>query len=537
VTPAQRLGYRFKVRPCTSKRQWNNNGNMKSREHGEITKPVRCAGRDSSEGTSVAARLLAGYKLGTRGYIMVGPTVENTAQQARNPPQAAAPARQTQHVADRLESLRFDDAERRKIDQRGGSGGILFRLITVVLLLVAVLFTVGMYKNGQFGETEIPAVRLAMDDREGVILTLSGVIVPATSVDVTSVIPGRIVELPIEEGKRVKKGDVLARIEGTGYRADHAEALAALALAESHLKELRNGARPEEIEQVRARRDEAQSRFDHASKELTRAEPLHAKKAITDSAYDAKVAARSEARAMLDQLSEQYALIKKGTREEVIAGAEAEVERAKARCDKTKYFVEQTEVVAPIDGTVLEKKATLGEVTRSEYLPTTLCILGDLSRMQAEVDVQEREIGKLNVGQTCVIYPDALSNKKYAASVTRFQPQVNRQRGVVKVTITLDNPDELLLSEMNCRVEFRDKAAVATEPRLRVPKAAVVQDGKESVAFVLEDGAVTRRVVTLGEENAAGMVEVKSGLAVEEIVLIPGDTKLKAGQRVRPKFE
>ena len=53
--------------------------------------------------------------------------------------------------------------------------------------------------------------------------------------------------------------------------------------------------------------------------------PLHAKKAITDSAYDAKVAAKSEARAMLDQLSEQYALIKKGTREEVIAGAEAEV--------------------------------------------------------------------------------------------------------------------------------------------------------------------------------------------------------------------
>jgi hypothetical protein len=105
------------------------------------------------------------------------------------------------------------------------------------------------------------------------------------------------------------------------------------------------------------------------------------------------------------------------------------------------------------------------------------------------------------------------------------------------VTITLDKPDEQLLAEMNCRVEFRDKAAVKTEPRLRVPKAAVVQDGQESAVLIAEEGVVARRVVVLGGENAAAMVEVKSGLTAGDVVLVPGQTKLKPGQRVRPKFE
>jgi RND family efflux transporter MFP subunit len=240
---------------------------------------------------------------------------------------------------------------------------------------------------------------------------------------------------------------------------------------------------------------------------------------------------------MLDQLTQQLALIEKGTREEVIAGAVAEVERAKARCDKTKYYVEQTDIITPIDGTVLEKKVTLGEVTQSEYLPTSLCLIGDMSQMQAEVDIQERELQKIHVGQKCRVSPDALTGQSYSASVTRFQPLVNRQRGVVKVTITLDQPDDKLLSEMNCRVEFRDEATAEHPAPARVPSAAVFKDGNESAVWVLEKEAVAKRNVQIGDANAAGMAEIKSGLTVGEVVLVPGDKRLKAGERVTPRFE
>ncbi len=423
------------------------------------------------------------------------------------------------------------------MDQRGGFGRFLVRLLFVALLVAGAAVGIGMYGNGQFGAAEVPAVKVDVDDRQGIILTLSGVIVPAKSVNVTSIVPGKIVELSVEEGTRVKKGDVIARIEKTGFRADHEEAKSALALAQSKLKELKNGALPEEISRVRAQLDEAQSQLDLASKEFGRADLLKVKGATTDSIYDARVAAKSKAAAIVDQLTQQLALIKKGPREELISAAEAEVERAQARCEKTRFYLDQTEITAPIDGTILERKANLGEVTRSDYLPTTLCILADLKHMQAEVDIQERDIQKIRIDQPCNIFPDALTGKSYSARVTRFQPQVNRQRGVVKSTITLDAPDDRLLAEMNCRVEFLDTSPEAKKPCLRVPNSAVMRNGTETTVYVLIKEIVAQRSVHVGDANAAGMLEVKQGLAAGDIVLIPGAMSLKVGQHVRPRIQ
>lgn len=454
-----------------------------------------------------------------------------TAQADSNAPEQTAAT-----TGSRLESLQLSDNERRQI--RGGRsfGGVMLRLFFLLLVVAGLLVPIGMYKQGLLGAVEVPAVRVTADDRQGIVLTLSGVIVPATSVNITSIVPGKIVEFPVDEGSRVEKGDLLALVEQTGFRADHAEAQAALTLAESRLRELQNGALPEEIEKVKAQLAEAEAKYEFAAKDLSRAKRLDSKNALSPANRESKGAVEKQAGAVVEQLKQELKLVEQGAREEVIAAAEAEVQGAKAKCDKAAFYLEQTEVKAPVDGTILERNANLGEITRSDYLPTTLCVLADLTQMEAEVDVQERELEKITVGQICRIYPDAYSSRMYIGKVTRFQPQVNRQRGVVKTTITLDAPDEYLLAEMNCRVEFLDESPQEDSAGLRVPDEAVVRSDDEATVFVLESNVVAERTVEVGEVNAAGMLEVKGGLFSGDVVLIPGDIPLRVGQHVKPKF-
>src|SRR4029077_17198649 len=116
-----------------------------------------------------------------------------------------------------------------------------------------------------------------------------------------------------------------------------------------------------------------------------------------------------------------------------------------------------TKIYAPTDGkgtsfTLLERKVAVGESIQADLTYTALCTLADLTQMEAEVEVQERDLAVLKIGAPCEIIPDAYSVRVYQGKVNRKQPIVNRQRGVVQVKITIDHPDEYLLPDMNARV-------------------------------------------------------------------------------------
>ena len=137
--------------------------------------------------------------------------------------------------------------------------------------------------------------------------------------------------------------------------------------------------------------------------------------------------------------------------------------------EKAQYLYDCTRVTSPIDGTVLQKSVELGESLRLDPVSgsTSLCVIADLSNLQAEVDVQEKDLPQLSIGQRCRVSPEAAPENVYEAKVERRAPVVNRQRGVVQVKVRILNPDDKLMPDISLQgrdPEFRKSGNGKPDP-------------------------------------------------------------------------
>lgn len=442
-------------------------------------------------------------------------------------------------VADRVKSLQLDDRERHRHGGTSGIGRAVGWLIVLAVLGVGGYFGYGQYRQWQTvaGVPEIKAVKVAYAPKEEVILSLSGFVAPRSIITMSPRVAGTIIELPIQPGWRVKEGDVLAKIDDAQFRFDFEQAKAGLASAQSKLQELKKGARPEEVRQAEIALEQAKAQLEYAGKELNRMAESLKRGSTVESDYNLAKLNRDQAEFQVRVLTEKLTLVKEGARSESIAAAEAEVDRVKAALDKAQYALEQTVIRAPINGTILEKRVELGELVRPESLQQTgICTLADLSHMEAAVDIQERDFSRLTVGQQCRVVPDAYGDRVYAASLARFQPLVNRARGVIEARVTVTNPDEYLLPDMNCRVEFLHEQPSDAPEYLQVPKQAVREDEGRKSVYVVTDGKAQRRVIETGETIGEN-VNVTSGLQLGDVVLLAGSQKIAEGQPIRPRVQ
>jgi RND family efflux transporter MFP subunit len=220
-----------------------------------------------------------------------------------------------------------------------------------------------------------------------------------------------------------------------------------------------------------------------------------------------------------------------GPRAERIRVAESEVAQSKAMVAKAKGNLDHATLTAPISGIVLERHGEVGENIRPDALASGVYVLADLSRLEVQVDVEEQSLGKLKVGQPCRIIPDAYSDKTYAAKISRWQPQVNRARAVVRVILTITEPDDLLLAEMNCRAVILASAETPEPETYWIPTSASLTEEGQTKVFVIEENAARARTVTLGtiKDNH---VQVLSGLSKTDRVVLPGENPPVDGQKM-----
>jgi RND family efflux transporter MFP subunit len=231
---------------------------------------------------------------------------------------------------------------------------------------------------------------LADEPKAGrVVLESKGYVVPASQVTVSPRVAGQVVELLIEEGKRVKAGEVLARL-------DPREQEAALQLARAELK-------------------------------LAEAELVKA--------------------------------IEAGTKADTLIGR-AKVEAAQARVVLAQQHLEDTVIRAPITGTVLTKRAEVGNLISPNHpVSANLCDLADLRALEVEVSIQERDLGKIAKGQPCQIRLEAFPQTTYRGQVARLLPVADRSKGAVGIRVRVDVPekDEQLRPEMGAIVTIMTK--------------------------------------------------------------------------------
>ena len=394
-----------------------------------------------------------------------------------------------------LASLRIDRADRSR--PPGGRRRLLWIGGAVLLAVAAAIFALL-----RFGNRPVPVRTAIAQARGGGAggLTANGYVVARTKASISSKIAGRLARLTVEEGDRVRRGDIIAWL-------DDAEYAAAVRQAESN------------VLNAEAAGIEAEARLVQARRDLERARTLFADSLVSaQNVQDAETAvdaAAAQARA-----------------------AAARIQAAQAALGVARANLENTRIRAPFDGTVLRKDAEVGEVVAPSVAGTGLTrgavvTMADLTTLEVEVDVNEAYIGEIRQDHPASIVLDAYPGASYAAHVRQILPTADRQKATVLVRVAFDSSDARVLPEMGGRVAFAaDAGPAGGAPRVMIPAAAVRNVAGADIVWIVTDGTVTRREIEAGPVSGDER-EVRSGLrGGETLVLDPPDT-LVDGARVR----
>jgi HlyD family secretion protein len=304
-----------------------------------------------------------------------------------------------------------------------------------------------------------PAAAAASGD---VVLESKGNIVPVHQIQVSPKVSGMVEKLYIEEGKRVKKGDILAELEKVDYQAARDHAAAALEEARQNLLVLTEYRR-KEIDQAKARWEEAAAQTKQLDSDYRRSGRLRPSGALADRDYEQ---AESSYQAMVEHehaLRVDYELLIKGPRDNQIIAAKKRVAQTEADLVTAQWRLDNCTVRAPITGTILTKKAEEGNIVNpiAFNISASLCDMADLSDLEVDLTIQERDIAKVFKDQRCKLRPEAFPERVYDGYVSRLMPIADRAKGAVpvrvKVSVPRDEEGVYLKPEMGVIVSFFKK--------------------------------------------------------------------------------
>ena len=296
-------------------------------------------------------------------------------------------------------------------------------------------------------------------------LESKGYIIAAHQILVSPKVNGMVTRLDIEEGKRVKKGDILAEVEDVDYRTDYNRSVAEMELARQKLLELERGNRPEEIAQTKAQWQESEAQLTQLEADWKRMQELRRTNVATPSDFDQ---AQSKYRAMVRQVERlrfAHELMVAGPRVEKIDAARADFQTAQSTVEKAKWKLDNCLIRSPVTGTILKKNAEEGNLVNAIAFSgsVSLCELADLSDLEVDLTVQERDISRVFKGQKCKVRAEAYPDRVYEGYVSRLMPIADRAKGAVPVRVKLTVPREeegvYLKPEMGAIVTFYGEAA------------------------------------------------------------------------------
>jgi HlyD family secretion protein len=276
--------------------------------------------------------------------------------------------------------------------------------------------------------------------------------IETTEVDLSFRIAGQIKTLPIEEGDRVKQGQVIATLDTDTLVALQGASESEIRNAKAVLDELEEGYRVEQIEAARASAKAAESRMKNAQDEYDRYMPLYKEKAISASTFDSKATALKVAIEDYNNAAQRLEELVKGPREQQIRAGRARLEQASWNLKKIQLDIEHSTLACPVSGVVLIKANEIGEV----ILPgATVATVAAVDEVWLKGYVAEDKLGQVKLGQKAEITTDTYPGKIYPGTVTfissraeftpkNVQTREERVKQVYRVKITIKNPEQEL---------------------------------------------------------------------------------------------
>lgn len=350
-------------------------------------------------------------------------------------------------------------------------------------------------------EVETVSVTMAYPSQSFTVLNSTGYVVAQRKAAVASKATGRLVWLGVQEGSRVKKDDVIARLEDLDVKATREQASANVQVARANLAQ-------------------GEAELKDAETALARSQGLLEKGFVSQASHDVAVARYDKSKAQIVSLR-------------------AAIAAAVANHRGAEVSVEQTLIRAPFDGVVLTKAANVGDIVTpfSSALDSkgAVVTMADMTTLEVEADVSEASLSKVRIGQPVEIQLDALPDARFRGEVNRTVPTVDRSKATVMTKIRFLEPDARVLPEMSAKVAFLSKEVADSERKALPavnPSALAKRDGKD-VVFVVKDGKAVQVAIETGAA-LGDLVEVRRGpQAGDKVVLKPTD-KLRDAMPVKP---
>jgi RND family efflux transporter MFP subunit len=396
-----------------------------------------------------------------------------------------------------LSKLRID---KQRISQRQGKKKRYILLSTVFLLvaLLIILYLQGVLKPAV--EVQVAAVQKIYPAQTFTLLNASGYVVAQRKAAVASKITGRLVFMGVEEGNRVKKGEVIARLENDDAKAAVQRAMADVKVAHFNI-------------------EQSQAELDDALLDFNRKKGLVEKEIIPLSQFDAAEARYKKAKA-------------------AVAANRASLRASEAALKEAEVLLEYTIIRAPFDAVVLTKDADIGDIVTpigaAADAKAAVVTIADMDSLQVEVDVSESNIEQVKVGQPCEIQLDALPNDRFRGVVHMIVPTADRSKASILVKVAFLDRNPRILPEMSAKVAFLSRQVSTDEekPLTALPSGAVVSRDGKTLAFVVRNNLAVETPVHLGRKLDS-MVEILNGVEVGDQVATAPLDKIKNGVKVR----
>jgi HlyD family secretion protein len=365
----------------------------------------------------------------------------------------------------------------------------------------------------------------------------SGSIEPITSVNISPKTTGRLTALYVEQGDKVKAGQLLARMDSANLIAESAQAQAELAQAQAEYTKVLNGNRQEEITRAKSQVLSAQAQADLSAKRLEKNRFLAQQGAIAQLTLDEYLSTDKTARASLAEAQEQLQELENGSRPEDIAQFKAKVAAAKASLDLAQTELEDTAIYAPFDGIISQKYATVGAVVTPNVSASTTSsatsssILSIASGLEVKVNVSEATIAQIKPNQTVEIVADAYPYRTFQGRVKQIAPEAIVENNVTsfEVKVELITGQTELRSGMNIDAVF---VGNKIPNALTIPTVAITTNQGEIGVMVLDDRAQAQfKPVRVGFSQD-GQTQIIQGLVSSDRVFIdfpPGQAPRRTG--------
>ncbi|GIK61948.1 MAG: efflux RND transporter periplasmic adaptor subunit [Ignavibacteriota bacterium] len=384
-----------------------------------------------------------------------------------------------------LSSLKIDRST--KSDKPSNKGKYIVTIIVALAIIAAIIILYPIVFSKTI-EVKLTSVMLQSTAQTSAVLTASGYVVAQRQASVSSKGTGVMVYLGVVEGDKVKKGQIIARLDDRDIQAQLDEAKSGLQLYQAQLNEVQNSYNRE--------------------KEL----------------FSRGLSSQQN----LDQAETTYNMLL------------ANIEIAKARIQEAEVSLENMIIRAPFDGTVLTKNAEVGEIVAPFGASTTsraaVVTIADMNSLMIEADVSESNIDRIKTYQDCEIVLDAYPQKSYPGYVFKIVPTADRSKATVMVKVGFKEYDSRVLPEMSAKVSFLsqpiDAKMLSEEKYLVVQTSTIRQENGSSVVYKVDNDTAVPVEIKTGR-SIGNYTEVISGLEAGDSVIGKITDEIKAGTKVK----